>query len=193
MARTLELSASQLVCSVLALLVSTFIIKLVRHRSAWRALNLPGPPHSFLWGSLQVLGEHRGRMPRDASIDYTALSLAKEYGTLSYFDLWPFSLSMCIVADPTLADKICRQDNLPKCLQVMYFDFAVLGSESILLADVRNRLAASLVPCGIVIVNMFSISTERRSGSSALEVRSYGLQFWLPQGRSAPYHASIFV
>lgn len=68
-------------------------------------------------------------------LDYTAESIATAYGTgIVFLDLWPFSLPMCLISDPEIADQVVRTDNLPKCLQAMTVHFPIFGNESLALA-----------------------------------------------------------
>lgn len=73
-----------------------------------------------------------------AHLDHAALDLAKQYGKLVYLDLWPVKRPMCIVTDPIIADALLRGDNVPKALEVMHNNYAVLGRHSMVLAEVRH-------------------------------------------------------
>ena len=118
---TSSLTPSQLLLLTTLTLITTFIIRLIRHRLAWRKLNLPGPPtHSLAWGHLQYMGifrrlaqEKYGPLVHPEAIG-SLLSQAHGKNGLVALDLWPVSQPMIIVTDPTLCDKICRLDNLPK-------------------------------------------------------------------------------
>lgn len=115
-------------------LLVTFFIKLYRHRKHWKHLDLPGPPHDFLFGHLRVFESH-SRKFKGKHLDYTAESLATSYGNgLVFLDLWPFALPMCLISDPQVADQIVRVDNLPKCLKAMTVHFPIFGKESLALA-----------------------------------------------------------
>ena len=131
----------QFVTSILLGLLSVFVFKFYQHRQRWQSLGLPGPPHHWFWGHLRVMGELTREIDTTvgpgADIDYVSLKLAKQYGKLVYLDLWPFKRPMCIVTDPVIADGLLRTDNLPKALEVMHHNYAVLGRESIVVAEVR--------------------------------------------------------
>lgn len=116
-------------------LLIAFLVKLYRHRTAWRKQGLPGPPHSFFWGHLRVFGEH-AQKGFGRHLDYTAESVANAYNSsgLLFLDLWPFAPAICLVSDPHAADQIVRVDNLPKCLSAMGPHFAIFGQESLALA-----------------------------------------------------------
>lgn len=115
-------------------LLLAFLVKLYRHRSHWRSLSLPAPPHSFFWGHLRLFGEHASKF-FGKHIDYTAESFANAYSDgLLFLDLWPFAPTICLVSDPQIADQIVRVDNLPKCLKAMGVHFPIFGKESLALA-----------------------------------------------------------
>lgn len=142
----LTLSGGQLALTVIVLILSSLVVKLVQHRLAWRALKLPGPPHSLLWGYALVLDGYRQRirktMAPDAHHEYFALELVKDYGTMVYLDTWPFSRSLCIVTDPVIVDKIVRQDALPKAYSEMEGVKPILGTRSIVMADFSTEGSA---------------------------------------------------
>lgn len=135
-----DMSIVQVATTVVALLLGSFVVKLVRHRLAWRAHHLPGPPHSFLWGHLVEL--HKGikadGLPPDAAFDYVARRLSRTYGSVVYLDLWPVTPSMCLVGRGSTADKILRVDDLPKFLELYKTVVPVIGKESMLLAGVGH-------------------------------------------------------
>lgn len=111
-----------------------FLIKLYRHRSHWRQVGLPGPPHSFFWGHLRIFGSHASKF-FGKHLDYTAESVANAYSDgLLFLDLWPFANTICLVSDPQIADQVVRVDNLPKCLSAMGVHFPIFGEESLALA-----------------------------------------------------------
>ncbi|KAH8833087.1 cytochrome P450 [Flagelloscypha sp. PMI_526] len=125
----------QAVTTTVVVYLSTFVITLVRRRLEWRKHNYPGPPHDFLWGHLKVFHEAGQLHPPDVHHDFPGMTLAAKYGSVVCLDLWPIRDDMVIVSDPHLADKICRVDNLPKCLKVMLdHDVPIMTKESILLA-----------------------------------------------------------
>lgn len=124
----------KLIASLGSSFLAVFLIRLYQHRKKWKAMGLPGPPHSFWLGHLQVmkdLGEkHAGK-----HLDYAAEEAATLYGQgLVFLDLWPFALPICLVSDPEVADQIVRADNLPKCLSAMTVHFPIFGEESLALA-----------------------------------------------------------
>lgn len=139
----LQLTTSQLILTLVVVAATTFVIKLVQHRLAWRTLNLPGPPHSLLWGSLQHFGEARAEVARTygpgVHIDYAADILAKKWGKgVVGLDTWPFALPMIIVTDGQLADSLLRVENMPKAIFMMFMDAPVVSNDSMVLAKVRR-------------------------------------------------------
>ena len=117
---TSSLTLPQLLLLTTLTLITTFVYRLIRHRLAWRKLNLPGPPtHSFIWGHLELMSTFR----RLAQEKYGPLVhpeaigslLSQAYGNgICAIDLWPVSQPMILVTDPKLCDTIARIDNLPK-------------------------------------------------------------------------------
>ncbi|KAH8822834.1 cytochrome P450 [Flagelloscypha sp. PMI_526] len=127
-------SSSQVAGTTAAVLVCTFLVKLIRHRTAWRAKNYPGPPHHWFWGHLRTMDETLKLFPRDAHPDYMAHELVKDTEGICFLDTWPFAMPTCIVADGVAADRVTRVENLPKCPESMTVDYPVLGYGSIVLA-----------------------------------------------------------
>ncbi|KAH8822836.1 cytochrome P450 [Flagelloscypha sp. PMI_526] len=134
MVLTGTISLSRIASTTATVLFCGFLAKLIRHRTAWRAKNYPGPPHHWFWGHLLTLRDTFQLFPPDAHPDYTAFKLVKDTEGLCFLDTWPFTTPMCIIADGTVGDRVVRGDNLPKCEASMVSDRPVLGHESIVLA-----------------------------------------------------------
>lgn len=132
-------SIGQTLATILVALLGSFFFKLVKHRLAWRAQRLPGPPHSFLWGNLIEMNESAKacNMPPDASFDYAVSRIVKKYGSVCYLDLWPFARPLCIISKSSTADKILRIDKLPKDLPSYALAIPTIGPESMIIAGVR--------------------------------------------------------
>lgn len=119
-----------------------FTLKLIQHRREWRRQNLPGPPHSFLWGHIVAFHEERQRLARatgpGGNFDNCYVNLTRQYGTFVCLDLWPIHQPIYIVADGVLADKLLRIDNIPKALNAMWSVLSVFGKHSLFHADVSE-------------------------------------------------------
>lgn len=153
-----SISLGQTVISLCLVLISTFVIRLVRHRLSWRVQDLPGPPHSFLWGHFrEFIREQKALgLPPDAAMTDVRTVLTRKYGTVVYLDLWPFTTPHCIVAKASVADKILRTDNLPKFQTLYKGIMPVVGEKSLLVAGVSSH---SRYPCPLTYAKLFSPST----------------------------------
>ncbi|KAF2429661.1 cytochrome P450 [Tothia fuscella] len=99
--------------SLLALLFSCLsawllhlIYKTYTHRKWFQ--DKPGPPHSLLWGHLKVMGDAAATMPPNTHPQAYMTSIAQKYDLegIFYLDLYPASVSMVVLTEPTLMDHI---------------------------------------------------------------------------------------
>lgn len=99
---------------IFALLVVRFFVNGYRHRKLFRSL--PGPPHSWLWGHLRVLGEVKDSLPPRVHPHVLPHHLQREHDLGSYFylDTWPITDSMLAVIDPELAQDVTVKHSIPK-------------------------------------------------------------------------------
>ncbi|KAH8673794.1 cytochrome P450 [Xylariales sp. PMI_506] len=83
-----------------------FGYKLYRIRKRFH--DLPGPPHSFLWGHLKVMGEIAATFPPNQHPQAYYTTIAKNYGFegLFYIDLWPIADPQVILIEPDLMDQV---------------------------------------------------------------------------------------
>ncbi|EWZ47093.1 hypothetical protein FOWG_13958 [Fusarium oxysporum f. sp. lycopersici MN25] len=84
-----------LVTALAACLIIVILYRGYSHRRFYR--DLPGPPHSWLFGHIKVFGQST----------YTTL---KE---IFYLDLWPIGPGMVVITDPKLMGNSSRPKPLP--------------------------------------------------------------------------------
>ncbi|KAF2993930.1 hypothetical protein E8E14_001663 [Neopestalotiopsis sp. 37M] len=68
----------------------------------------PGPPHSFLWGHLKVMGEIAATFPPNMHPQsyITALSQKYDLKGVFYLDLWPIADPQVVLIEPELMDQV---------------------------------------------------------------------------------------
>ncbi|KAH8195130.1 hypothetical protein TruAng_010713 [Truncatella angustata] len=100
--KSLVLIASALVAAV----ALQFLYKLYQTRKRYH--DLPGPPHSFLWGHLKEMGDIAGQFPPNChpQVYYTALAQKYDLKGLFYLDLWPIADPQILLIEPDLMDQV---------------------------------------------------------------------------------------
>ncbi|KAM0551330.1 hypothetical protein ACHAPJ_008436 [Fusarium lateritium] len=85
-----------------------------RQRRFYR--NLPGPPHSWLFGHIKVISEIAALMPPNChpQLYYTEITRRHNIDGIFYLDLWPIGPGTVIITDP----KLIEQAPLPRPLPV---------------------------------------------------------------------------
>ncbi|KAL6357151.1 hypothetical protein LRP88_10770 [Fusarium phalaenopsidis] len=112
-------------------LVLNVIYKGYRQRRFYR--NLPGPPHSWLFGHLKVMGEMSALVPPNCHPQLYFTEMARRYNLdgIFYVDLWPVGPGSCLVTDPDLLDQITVRKILPHHPMAEDFLSAMIGRGSI--------------------------------------------------------------
>ncbi|KAI1768947.1 cytochrome P450 [Hypoxylon sp. FL1150] len=84
--------------------------QIYQHRRKFR--DLPGPPHSFLWGHLRILTKVAGKFPANTHLQAYLTEIAHQYDLqgIWYMDLWPFTFGLVIVTDPDLMDEMINMN-----------------------------------------------------------------------------------
>lgn len=83
-----DASKTQIAVAVVLASLTVFAWKLVRHRTQWRAMKYPGPPHSFLFGHILEFGKIKQNVNQPGQAhEYVAHELTKQYGTVVWIDL----------------------------------------------------------------------------------------------------------
>ncbi|KAF2497375.1 putative cytochrome P450 [Lophium mytilinum] len=108
-----------------------FVVKLITHRRMFR--NLPGPPHSWLFGHLPVMGKIAASMPPDANPQAYAHYIKQEYGLGDFFymDLWPLTESQLVACEPEIAAYITQVKNFDKGAMISKFMEPLVGKKSV--------------------------------------------------------------
>ncbi|KAF1996663.1 cytochrome P450 3A30 [Amniculicola lignicola CBS 123094] len=158
---------SWLASAVVAFL-AYFIVRFVQVRRFYK--DLPGPPHSFFWGHLKVLGETYALFPSNIHIQLAVTELMKTYNLQGafYLDLWPLGPRQLIIVDPDMATQITVLKSLPKHpLEGASVD-PVVGENNIVTTDgavwkrLHNMLAPAFAPS--YIRNMVGMMADEAMG-----------------------------
>lgn len=99
---------------VLVTMILRFWQRLHYHRSLVKGL--PGPPHSYLFGSLISMGKVIAKQPGSAA-PQTYPSFIKEHyklGDWFAFDPWPFGPTSLAIFDPEIAQEFTVKQSMPK-------------------------------------------------------------------------------
>ena len=119
-----DITARQLGLAAGVVLFTLFIrfwIKL--HTIRTRFKGLPGPPHSYLWGSLRSMGEVLKTQPTRAA-PQTFPSAIKDYyklGDYFYLDPWPFGPGFMCTFDPGMMNDFTVKQSMRKHPEVDKF------------------------------------------------------------------------
>ncbi|KAI1773588.1 cytochrome P450 [Hypoxylon cercidicola] len=83
-----------------------FTNEIYQHRRKFR--DLPGPPHSFLWGHLRILTQVAGKFPTNTHLQNYLTEIAHQYDLkgIWYMDLWPLTFCQVVITDPDLMDQM---------------------------------------------------------------------------------------
>lgn len=98
-----------------------FLLRLHFYRSLLKGL--PGPPHSYIWGSLRSMNEVISKQPKRAA-PQTFGSVIKEYyglGDYFYVDPWPFGDPLMMVFDADIMNQFTVKQSMPKHPEVEKF------------------------------------------------------------------------
>lgn len=119
---------------VLFTLTARFLAKLYKHRKFHR--DLPGPPHSWIWGSLRSIGEVSLKQPPDAAPQTMPLLVKEHYGLgdAFYLDPYPFAGPILAIFDPSMMNELAVTNSQPKHPAVAEF-MVYLGGEGNLVSS----------------------------------------------------------
>ncbi|UKZ78659.1 hypothetical protein TrVFT333_006405 [Trichoderma virens FT-333] len=119
-----------------------------RHRRFYR--NLPGPPHSALWGHLKVLGEVAATIPQNSHPQAYYTEIARKYNLegIFYLDLWPIADSSVVLTDPTLMEEVTVRNPLKQHTMSEAFLSPIIGPNVIATVNgpVWKRLHNAMAP-----------------------------------------------
>ncbi|KAK5997926.1 Cytochrome P450 monooxygenase acrF-like protein [Cladobotryum mycophilum] len=115
------------VCFVVTTYLLQAIYRLYRVRTFYR--NKPGPPHSFLWGHLKVIGEIAAKMPPNMHPQalYTEIARVYDLEDIFYLDLWPVGPPSVVLSNPELSDQVSVAERLPQHTVAEEFVSRIVG------------------------------------------------------------------
>ncbi|KAL6923928.1 hypothetical protein ACHAP8_007250 [Fusarium lateritium] len=95
---------------VLATISSVFLLVVVLYRGYRARLfyrDLPGPPHSWLWGHISIFKDITTSMPPNSmpQLYYTEIAHRYNLQGIFYLDLWPIGPGLVIITDPKLIEQ----------------------------------------------------------------------------------------
>lgn len=119
--------------------------------------DLPGPPHSMLWGHLKLFGEYTARMPAGGFIQQPLTQLKHDYGLpdVFYLDMWPvLNGIICLTgpdaaAYPTTANVWAQPDFLPSFYEHITGPTFIELTNGPLWKDLHQRIAPALTPTAV--------------------------------------------
>ncbi|KAM0191812.1 hypothetical protein ACHAPC_002124 [Botrytis cinerea] len=117
----------KLACAKLAILVTTFVIKLYRVRSFIRGIQkqgLPMPPHHWLLGHIPLSASIIGNLPPYAHGVYVGDQIRQRYPHLDsafYLDNWPLAAPILIVLKPDMMYQLTQANQIPKDKSIRAF------------------------------------------------------------------------
>ncbi|EME79459.1 uncharacterized protein MYCFIDRAFT_167334 [Pseudocercospora fijiensis CIRAD86] len=99
---------------VLAAYILRFLQRLHFHRTLVNGL--PGPPHSYAFGSLISMGKVAAKQPPNAAPQALMQCLKDAYDLPDafYFDSWPLGPPIMVITNPDMANQITIKYNPPK-------------------------------------------------------------------------------
>ena len=91
-----------------------FLRKLHFNRTLFK--DLPGPPHSYIWGSLRSVGEVLNNQPKRAAPQGMPLLVKEKYnlGDYFYLDAFPFGPATMVILNTDMMNDITVKQSLPK-------------------------------------------------------------------------------
>ena len=118
------ITPTRTIALVLLTLLIRFLQKLHQARSVVKGL--PGPPHSYLWGSLKSMNEVISKQPKRAAPQTFPLLLKEKFNLGDYFyvDVWPFNEPILMIFDADMMDEFTVKQSLPKHEAVGKFMYA---------------------------------------------------------------------
>ncbi|KAK5120427.1 hypothetical protein LTR85_006366 [Meristemomyces frigidus] len=114
----LELLTTARLAWAVGIVLLTFIIRFLQKLHFYRTVvkGLPGPPHSYIWGSLKSMNEVISKQPKRAAPQTFASFLKEEYdlGDYFYVDPWPFGDPIMMIFDVDIMHEFTVKQSLPK-------------------------------------------------------------------------------
>lgn len=175
MASTVELLTPTRLTWAVGIIALSLLIRFLQRLHYHRSLvkGLPGPPHSYVLGSLRSMGEVIAKQPKRAAPQTYPLIIKEHYGLGDYFamDPWPFGPTMLVVTDPDMLHELTVKQSQPKHPEVEKFmqnfggDSNLVSAEGSLWKKWRSAFnpgfsAAHLMTMVPVIVDECAIFSE---------------------------------
>ncbi|KAG8666832.1 hypothetical protein FPOAC1_011653 [Fusarium poae] len=121
---------------VLAIISSVSLFALILYRG-YRARrfyrDLPGPPHSWLWGHISIFRDITRLMPPNSmpQLHYTEIAHRYNLHGIFYLDLWPIGPGLVIITDPKLIEQAAVPRPLVPHPMTNTFMASMVGENSI--------------------------------------------------------------
>lgn len=113
-----ELITAHRLSWALGAVVLTLLVRFARKFHYQRCLfkGLPGPPHSYLWGSLKAMGEVVKEQPRYCAPQTYALPIRERFNLpdVFYTDPWPFGPPTMMIFNTEVMADIAIKQNMQK-------------------------------------------------------------------------------
>ncbi|KAF2224095.1 cytochrome P450 [Elsinoe ampelina] len=102
-----------------------------------RSRNLPGPPHSWLWGHLHHFPTVLKKFPRDVPPTSAMVQLGIDHSLSEFFfmDLWPFGNLSLVTMGPRGAEQFTSVSSQPKAPVVVDYIECVGGRHNLVVDD----------------------------------------------------------
>lgn len=175
-----------------AVLILVWAVRLVIKFNTLRQTyaKLPGPPHSYWFGHLKILGETFDELPPGIHLTNAIACIAQKYDLKEawYLDLWPASTPFVVIASAEIAQQVTVHNVFPKhpvvreYLGEMTGDKAVVTLEGQEWKDVRSVLMPAFAPSYVLslapmMLQYISILCDRLAISaeqdSTVKLQSY--------------------
>ncbi|KAH7127134.1 putative P450 monooxygenase [Dendryphion nanum] len=120
-------------------LVTVIVGRFLYNFAYWRLRmrNLPGPPHSLLFGHIIPIGKLSMKLPQRAHPHYQPLYLTQEYNlpSIFYMDLYPLDHPVMVVMDPEAATEIAEKVQLNKHGSLRNILAPLMGHENLIVSN----------------------------------------------------------
>lgn len=141
-----------LITGLLAVWLLRLAVKFHTYRRTYA--KLPGPPHSYVFGHLKVVGEVMKELPPNIHLNVALMYISQKYQLKEawYLDMWPAAPPFLVIASADLAQQVTVANVLPKhpankqFLGDMTGDKAVITLEGQEWKDVRSVLMPAYAP-----------------------------------------------
>lgn len=131
-------SAHRIAWAVTAVIL-TLLIRFARKLHYQRSLlkGLPGPPHSYLWGSLKAMGEIVAQQPKYCAPQTYAIPIKERFNLpdVFYTDPWPFAPPTMMIFNSDVVADIAVKQSLQKHPVIDDFVWHIGGPGNLVTAE----------------------------------------------------------